>query len=137
MRMMVAYDGSKAAEAALQLVKERAKQTATHVLIATSSMATEGTRHLYAAELEEIHRRLMTAKKIFDNEQIPCDIYLSDRGNEPGEDIVRLAKEHDVDQLVVGVRKRSKVGKLLIGSVAQYIILHAVCPVLAVKAKGE
>jgi len=34
---------------------------------------------------------------------------------------------------VVGVRRRSKVGKLLIGSTAQHVILNAPCPVVSIK----
>lgn len=55
------------------------------------------------------------------------------RGNTPSEDLLRTAKDMDVDLLVIGIRRRSPVGKLLLGSNAQDIILHADCPVLAVK----
>ncbi|HKJ57350.1 MAG TPA: universal stress protein [Nitriliruptoraceae bacterium] len=55
------------------------------------------------------------------------------RGKTPSEDLLRTAKDLDVDLLVIGIRRRSPVGKLLLGSNAQDIILHADCPVLAVK----
>ena len=55
------------------------------------------------------------------------------RGNAPGEDIVSFANESRADLIVIGVKKRSKVGKLMFGSTAHYIILEADCPVLAVK----
>jgi nucleotide-binding universal stress UspA family protein len=51
----------------------------------------------------------------------------------PGEDLVKYAKENQIDQIVVGIRRRSKVGKLVFGSTAQYVILEAPCPVLTVK----
>jgi nucleotide-binding universal stress UspA family protein len=38
-----------------------------------------------------------------------------------------------VDEIIIGIEKRSKVGKLLFGSNAQYIILEAPCPVVSVK----
>jgi nucleotide-binding universal stress UspA family protein len=49
------------------------------------------------------------------------------------EAVLDAAREHRADLVVVGVRKRSPVGKTLLGSVAQRIILDAECPVLAVK----
>jgi nucleotide-binding universal stress UspA family protein len=58
---------------------------------------------------------------------------LSVRGLQAGEDIVLLAEENKVDEIIIGVRRRSKVGKLLFGSTAQYVILNAPCPVVSVK----
>jgi nucleotide-binding universal stress UspA family protein len=55
------------------------------------------------------------------------------RGLAPGEDILEFAKESNVDEIIVGVKRRSKVGKLLMGSTAQYVILQAPCPVVTVK----
>jgi nucleotide-binding universal stress UspA family protein len=50
-----------------------------------------------------------------------------------GEDLVKLADEKKVDEIIIGVRRRSKVGKLIFGSTAQYVILNAPCPVVSVK----
>lgn len=55
------------------------------------------------------------------------------RGGSPSEDLLQAAHDDDIDLLVIGVRRRSPVGKLLLGSNAQDIILRADCPVLAVK----
>lgn len=47
--------------------------------------------------------------------------------------VLAVATEEDATLIVVGVRHRSPVGKMLLGSVAQRVILDASCPVLAVK----
>lgn len=47
--------------------------------------------------------------------------------------ILELVETHPVTMVVIGVRQRSPVGKLLLGSVAQRIILEAPCAVLAIK----
>ncbi|MBW2582853.1 MAG: universal stress protein, partial [Deltaproteobacteria bacterium] len=51
----------------------------------------------------------------------------------PGEHLVYYAKDNNIDEIIIGVRRRSKVGKMVFGSTAQYVILEAPCPVLAVK----
>jgi nucleotide-binding universal stress UspA family protein len=56
------------------------------------------------------------------------------RGNAPAEDLLQAAKDEDADLIVIGIRRRSPVGKLILGSNAQDILLHADCAVLAVKA---
>jgi len=58
------------------------------------------------------------------------------RGNDPAEDLVDVANAEKAALIVIGLRRRSPVGKLLMGSNAQQILLTADCPVLAVKAAG-
>ena len=58
------------------------------------------------------------------------------RGLDPAEDLISVAEELDAELIVIGLRRRSPVGKLLLGSNAQRVLLDAGCPVLAVKA-GE
>ena len=57
------------------------------------------------------------------------------RGFEPAEDLISIAEANDADLIVIGLRRRSPVGKLILGSNAQRILLDAHCPVLAVKAE--
>jgi len=64
---------------------------------------------------------------------IKNETHLLIRGFEPGEDIVTFARENKVDEIMIGVRSRSKVGKLIFGSTAQAVILGAHCPVMTVK----
>jgi nucleotide-binding universal stress UspA family protein len=55
------------------------------------------------------------------------------RGFEPAEDLISIAESSDADLIVIGLRRRTPVGKLILGSNAQRILLDAPCPVLAVK----
>jgi len=52
---------------------------------------------------------------------------------EVAEDLVTTAETHHAELVVIGLRRRSPVGKLILGSNAQRILLDAPCPVLAVK----
>lgn len=58
------------------------------------------------------------------------------RGSEydPAEQILDAAAEVGAELIVLGTRKRTPVGKFLLGSTIQRVILEAVCPVLCVKA---
>jgi nucleotide-binding universal stress UspA family protein len=51
------------------------------------------------------------------------------------EEILAAATELDADLVVIGLRRRSPVGKLFLGSSSQQVILDADCPVVAVKAR--
>lgn len=55
-------------------------------------------------------------------------------GAEGPDALIEASHAADAEMLVIGIRKRSQVGKLLLGSDAQRILLDASCPVLAVKA---
>jgi len=49
--------------------------------------------------------------------------------------ILDAARDTSADLIVIGVRRRSPVGKLFAGSTAQHVLLDADCPVLAVKPR--
>lgn len=127
--ILVALDSSSPSQAAVQLAAEHAKAFGCPVLLA-HSMA--GGPQVPREEFERAEQHLERQKKRFLDERIDCDTILSVQGLEPGEDLVRLAVERQADEIIIGVRRRSKVGKLLFGSTAQYVILNAPCPVVTV-----
>lgn len=59
------------------------------------------------------------------------------RGNTPARDLLLAVEEHDATMLVIGIRRRSATGKLLLGSNSLEILHDADVPVLCVKAPGE
>ncbi|MGD8703608.1 MAG: universal stress protein [Desulfosarcina sp.] len=130
MKILVGYDGSNSAKDALALAKTHATAFNAEVTIVTSLT---GGNVTHAVEVEHATEDLEAAKKMFDDASIPCETKLLVRGMTPGEDLVDFAKENAIDEIVIGIKRRSKVGKLLFGSNAQYVIIKAPCPVVTVK----
>jgi nucleotide-binding universal stress UspA family protein len=71
-----------------------------------------------------------------------ADLGLKDPGHEvraftgslePADDVLNVAEDIGAELIVIGLRRRSPVGKLILGGSAQRILLEANCPVLAVK----
>jgi nucleotide-binding universal stress UspA family protein len=78
-------------------------------------------------ELEEVHSELRSSG-------VPHEVRQLVRGLDPAEDLVGLSDELKAELIVIGLRRRTPVGKLILGSNAQRVLLDAQCPVLAVKA---
>jgi nucleotide-binding universal stress UspA family protein len=73
------------------------------------------------------------AKALLEEDKISCITHLLIRGLSSGEDLVKFDEKNQADEIIVGVRRRSKVGQLLLGSTAQHVILNASCPVVTTK----
>jgi nucleotide-binding universal stress UspA family protein len=130
MKILVGYDGSDAAKEALKVAIKHAKAFNGKIYVLTSLVGGTGQR---AKEISEAESNLEEAVQLLKKEGIPCEEHLLMRGMDPGEDLVQFAEENNADELIIGVIKKSKVGKFLLGSNAQYVILHAPCVVVAVK----
>ncbi|WP_319404722.1 universal stress protein [uncultured Desulfosarcina sp.] len=130
MKILVGYDGSNSAKDALALAKKHATAFDAKVIIVSSLTGGSVT---HAVEVEHATENLESAKKMVDDDGIACETKLLVRGMTPGEDLVDYAKEKAIDEIIIGIKRRSKVGKLLFGSNAQYVIIKAHCPVVTVK----
>jgi nucleotide-binding universal stress UspA family protein len=78
------------------------------------------------SELDALEAKLAASGLEYDVRQLV-------RGLEPAEDLIGIAEDTGADLIVIGLRRRTPVGKLILGSNAQRILLDAPCPVLAVK----
>ena len=130
MKMLVGFDGSEAAKAALMAAIARARSLGACIFVVCirdRQMETDpgkeaGMRH-----------DLDYARTLCGEAGVACETRLLDTGPSVGENLVRFARENAADEMIIGIKKRSRVEKLLLGSTAQYVILKAPCPVLAVK----
>lgn len=129
--MMVCFDGSHAANYALHVAKKRALKLGAKLLLVTSMT---GGRDVVTKDYEMFENLLARAKSGVVEKNIPCKTLLSVRNLTTGENLSRIAKERDIDEMYIGIEKRSKVGKFIFGSTAQYVILNAPCPVVTVRS---
>jgi nucleotide-binding universal stress UspA family protein len=130
MKILVGYDESRVAEAALTLALKHAKAFGADILVVTSL---EQGPMLKKEDIDMAESKLEKIKTPFTADDIPCETRTTVSYQSPGEDLVNFAKENDVDEIIIGVKRRSKVGKLVFGSNAQYVILEAPCPVVSVQ----
>ena len=131
MTILLAYVSRPEGRAALNKAIEISKERNEPLLIVNASPGgpQEDASLVPAFEVEEIEAEL-AAKGI----QAEFKQYV--RGNNAVDEINDMVETRDISLLIIGLRKRTAVGKLLLGSVAQEILMTVSCPVLCVKAPG-
>jgi nucleotide-binding universal stress UspA family protein len=129
MKILMYYDGTEYAKDALPLVKEHAKAFQATVDI-VSSLHKGGESQL--DEIDAMKTDLAYLKGALEKEKITAEYHLLIKGNDPGEDVVSFAEEHHVDEIIIGTKKKNRVAKFILGSVAQQVIINAHCPVVIV-----
>ena len=82
--------------------------------------------------IARVSKELEEAEEFLKEKGIPCEVHQLIRGMSAGESLVSFAEENDIDRIYVGVEKKSRTQKIIVGSTAQYIILKAPCPVISV-----
>ncbi len=131
MKVMICYDGSPEAGRALDLAMDQAKAFSAETLIVT---ALEGDPKEQLEQLGESEKVLENAVKQLSDAGLQSETkMLPANALSVGENLVYLAKDEAVDLIIIGVRRKSKVGKLLFGSTVQNVILTSHCPVITVK----
>lgn len=130
MKILVGYKGINVGKDLLELAVTHARAFGATVLVVT--VMRDGAEQ-DQKRINDAEKNLEQAKSFFTDKGIDCQTHLLIRGLDAGEDIVAFANEKDVDEILIGVKSRSKVGKLLFGSTAQAVILSAACPVVTVR----
>ena len=129
MTILIAYAPRPEGEAALEKGIEIAVRRNERLIVVNAAPGgvSEDPNIVSGYDLERLEQRL--------NElPIQAEFKVFVRGNDALEEIEKLVETQDVSLLVIGLRKRSAVGKLLLGSMAHDILMSVPCPVLAVKA---
>jgi nucleotide-binding universal stress UspA family protein len=127
MTVVVGYIPDQYGEAALLAGIEEAgrRQTDLVVVNATKGDALVDRRYVGDAGLASLNERMAALDLRTDVRQMI--------GADVADELVRVARETEAEAIVIGLRHRTPVGKMIMGSVAQQVLLDAPCWVIAVK----
>ena len=129
MTIVVAYvprpEGQAALDKGIELAKERNEFLI--VVNATPGGTGEDPSRADALDVERVEQLVSVSG-------IKAEFKQFVRGRNAVEELEELVTAQNASMLVIGLRKRTAVGKLIMGSMAQEILMTIPCPVLAVKA---
>jgi nucleotide-binding universal stress UspA family protein len=131
MSIVVGFIPTPEGEAALVRGAIEARQRHTSLIVVSSK---DPAREPDPSAVARFEAELETVKGRLTEEGLEYDVRRIDTGRMASEDLLDVAEEVKADMIVIGLRRRSPIGKLILGSQAQQILLGAECPVLAVKA---
>jgi len=130
MNILVGYNGSNESKDALKLAQKRAIELGAKIEVASAINRWDPLEY---HEIQEAEQKLdRGAKEILNGDSTLYETHLQVNDLTPGDQLLKFAKKYQIDEIIIGVSKRSRVGKLLFGSTAQYIVLNAPCPVVTV-----
>ncbi|WP_183092840.1 universal stress protein [Nocardioides stalactiti] len=119
--VLIGYVPKPEGDAALLAGIEEARLRGARAVVALGGGGTE-------SDLGEV-------RDLLDHSGVDHEIAVLDPFLEVSDGLVALAEDLDADVIVIGLRRRSPVGKLILGSNAQRVMLDAPCPVLTVKPR--
>ena len=128
--IVVGYTPTPIGEAALQAAIDETRRRSgfLHVVNASRGDAYVDNNMADAGQLSALEAALASSG-------VPHDVVQQVGHREPAEEILGAAERTSAELVVIGLRRRTAVGKLLMGSTAQRVLLDAPCAVLAVKAR--
>lgn len=131
MTILVAYVSRPEGKAALDKAIEMSKERKEPLLIVNAGPGgqQEDASLVPSFEVEQIEAQIAA-------QGVEGEFKQFVRGKDAVEEINDLVETRDISILIIGLRRRTAVGKLLLGSVAQEILMTVSCPVLCVKAPG-
>ncbi len=127
MAIVVGYLATAEGRAALEAAVRESRLRSERVVVVVSTRQDEP-----QAQRAEVEQALAQVDKDLDTDGVDHEIRLLD-GGDVADDLIGTAEETGAHLVVIGLRRRSPVGKLILGSNAQRVLFDAPCPVLTVK----
>jgi len=128
MCVVVGYVATAEGEAALATAAAEARSRDVELVVILSERG-----HRFGTDPQDLQNLADDVASRLDGSGLRYEVRQTSRGRDVAEDIIGAAESGAAELIVIGLRRRSPVGKLLLGSNAQRILLDAPCPVLAVK----
>jgi nucleotide-binding universal stress UspA family protein len=128
MKILVGYNGSKGSIAAMKLAQKQAEAFNAQIIVAKIIGQTHELAYPDIAKIEDDLKK--EARSIFDDDDLPYETHVIPTKKNAGEELAEYAQYFNANMIIIGIKKRSKVGKTLLGSDAQDVILNALCPVI-------
>ncbi|GAA3820439.1 universal stress protein [Cellulomonas soli] len=127
MGIVVGYLATPEGRAALEAAIDEGKRRDERVVVVVSMRrdATDEEQMQVETELNAVRAELVSRNVVY-------DVLVLD-GGDVADDLIRTAEELGAELIVIGLRRRSPVGKLILGANAQRVLFDAPCPVLTVK----
>lgn len=131
MTILVGFTPTPAGRAAVDFAIEEAQIRKTSLLVVNAGIG-EQREEAGVADGKQMDQVRFT----LENSAVDFELVQHLRGHDAAEELLALEDEHpEISMIVIGSRKRSAVGKLIMGSTGQRVILGASVPVVAVKAR--
>jgi nucleotide-binding universal stress UspA family protein len=127
--IVVPVTKTPAGERALAFAKEEARKRGAEILLIGNAVVTDS----LVESTEALRDHLTDLEKELLGEGFRCRVEWSVGGNLAGATI-EAARQNEAELIVLGLRQRSAVGKAILGSYEQEILLDAPCPVLSIRA---
>jgi nucleotide-binding universal stress UspA family protein len=128
MTIVVGYVPTDVGQAALTAAIGEAQRRRTDLLVVNTAVHDD-----YAAETFAEDKQLDAVRALLAQEQVTGTFRQPD-GVDPADALLQAVRDVGAELVVVGLHRRSRVAKLILGSTAQRVLLESPCPVLAVRA---
>jgi nucleotide-binding universal stress UspA family protein len=131
LKILVGYNGSGACKKALELAKQHAAVWQGRIEVVQALTRSEPLSYDTIVIAEQ--QLAQEVKHLLDGKRGSFETTLLVGTQNPGEQIVNFAQAINADEIIIGSQKRSRIGKFVLGSTTQFVVLNAPCPVVVVK----
>ncbi|MDV3294276.1 MAG: universal stress protein [Brachybacterium paraconglomeratum] len=128
-KILLAYVPSATSEAAFDFAVEEAERRDASLLVLASERAPDPRKARGVTDQRPLQERLEETGLGFELRTVP-------KRDDPADDILDAVEHDDIDLVILGIRKRTPIGKILLGSTSQRVAIESPVPVVMVKPEG-